>query len=299
METSTPRKSRTTLILGILTLAAAGLLIMLMVRCLPYFEGLPWTLAAQTEAPTELPTQKPTEPTAPPTQPPPTEPPPDPNPYGKLDFQYENNYLKCQAGDSRTGIDVSAHQQEIDWKKVKASGVEFAMIRVGYRGYESGKITADKYAKANLKGALDAGLEVGVYFFSQALDVEEAKEEAAFVLEAIEDYEITMPVVYDWEAVKKDGSRTQKMDARTLTDCSLAFLKAVEDAGYWPMLYFNTHQSRTLLHLSELKQYDFWLARYSDRMTYPYKLKMWQYTNTGRVPGIAGNTDINVFFVDT
>ena len=295
MGTKAPEKSPVTSILGAAALALALLLGILILLCLPYFGENPEAQSVPTAPPTASPTQLPTEP---PTEVP-TEPPAEPNPYGRLDFQYEGRYLKCQVADSVTGIDVSAHQKTIDWAKVKASGVEFAMIRLGYRGYESGAITEDKYARQNLKGAVDAGLDVGAYFFSQAVNVEEALEEAQFVLDFIAEYDITMPVVYDWETIHQDSARTKDMDARTLTDCSLAFLSAVEEAGYWPMLYFNTYQSRNMLHLAELNQYDFWLARYSDRMTYPYKIKMWQYTNAGRVPGIEGNADINVFFPDT
>ena len=153
---------------------------------------------------------------------------------------------------------------------------------------------------ANLEGALDAGLEVGVYFFSQALTPEEAEEEAYYLLELIEGYDITMPVVYDWEHVSAEDARTADMrDRKTLTTCSKVFLETVEAAGYWPMLYFNRNQGRKLLDLGALDQYDFWLAAYTPRMTYPYKVKMWQYTNEGTVPGVTGPCDINVFFPDT
>ena len=242
------------------------------------------------------------EPTAAPTEistePPPTEPPADPNPYGINDFQYENGYLKLVEGNSVTGIDVSVYQGEIDWEQVKASGVEFAMIRLGYRGYKTGDILEDANFRSNLEGATAAGLDVGVYFFSQAVSVEEAKEEAQFVLDTLDGFELTMPVVYDWEYIDEEA-RTAQMDRRTLTDCSLAFLERIEDAGYWPMLYFNSAQQRDLLYLRELNSYDFWLALYTGRMTYPYKIKMWQYTCTGTVPGIETACDINIFFPDT
>ena len=236
-----------------------------------------------------------TEPTF--TGPAPTEPPADPNPYGPGDFQYDGNYLKLVSGESITGIDVSSHQGEIDWNQVKESGVDFAMIRLGFRGYETGLIQEDGYFRTNLEGASAAGLDVGVYFFSQAISVEEALEEARFVLDLLDGAELSMPVVYDWEYISSEA-RTAGVDRRTLTDCSLAFLEIIEEAGYQPMLYFNWMQQRDMLYLKELNQYDFWLALYSDRMTYPYKIKMWQYTNTGTVPGIEGSCDINIFFPD-
>ena len=242
------------------------------------------------------------EPTEPPTEvstePAPTEPPADPNPYGVNDFQYDGNYLKLVEGESVTGIDVSVYQGEIDWEQVRDSGVEFAMIRLGYRGYKTGNLVEDDNFRANLEGAAAAGLDVGVYFFSQAISVEEAVEEVEFVLNTLDGFQLTMPVVYDWEYIDEEA-RTAQVDRRTLTDCSLAFLEAVREAGYRPMLYFNSAQQRDLLHLRELSGYDFWLALYSDRMTYPYKIKMWQYTCTGTVPGIETNCDINIYFPDT
>lgn len=228
----------------------------------------------------------------------PTLPPPEANPYDRNDFQYnENNYLTCIAGDSISGIDVSYHQGDIDWEQVKASGIEFVMMRVGYRGYgESGKLVEDTNFQANIRGASDAGLKIGVYFFSQALNLEEVAEEVDFLLERIEGWEIAMPVVYDWEYVS-DEARTANMDARTLTDCSRHFCELVEEAGYQPMIYFNRNQAAHLLHLEELTDYPFWLAAYTDRMGFAYKVDMWQYTDNGRVPGIEGPVDVDVLFV--
>lgn len=299
METAAPERSRMTA-----ALILAAVIVAIMAGTM-LFVARPWVPAPvpETQPPTAAPTQPPTEPpteepTEPPTEPEPTEPPTDLNPYGIFDFQYAGRYLKLLEGESITGIDVSAHQQEVDWVQVKESGVEFVMIRLGYRGYgEAGTLNEDKYARENLKGAAAAGLDIGVYFFSQAISVEEALEEADFVLEMLNGMELAMPVVYDWEFVS-DTARTAGMDRRTLTDCSLAFLGKIEEAGYEPMLYFNTNQARKLLYLQELEQYDFWLALYSHRMTFPYKIKMWQYTCTGSVPGITGNCDINIYFPD-
>ena len=295
MEPKKRQVSSLTVVLGIIALVLAVALIVLTILCLP-------SIVDQTraEAPTEPPTEAPTEP---PTEPPPTTlPPPEENPYGPLDFQYADGYLKLRKGESVTGIDVSAWQKVIDWEQVKEAGVEFAMIRMGYRGYETGSLNRDNYATANLDGAIAAGLDVGVYFFSQALTPEEAEEEAYFLLEQIEPYAayITMPVVYDWEHVSDPDARTADMrDPDILTDCTLAFLQTVEAAGFEPMVYFNRTQSWKYLNLEVLKDYQFWLAAYTQRMEFPYKIKMWQYTNTGRVPGIEGDCDINVYFPET
>lgn len=216
------------------------------------------------------------------------------NPYDSADFQYEGDYLTCLTADSRLGVDVSSHQGIIDWQQVAASGVEFAMIRLGYRGYETGIMKVDDYARANLTAARETGLDVGVYFFSQAITVEEARQEANFVLAVLEDTELQMPVVFDWEYIAGEA-RTSGMDSQTLTDCALAFCQVIRNAGYEPMIYFNQHLAEELLILEELSEYDFWLAMYTDQMTYPYRIRMWQYTEEGTIPGIEGFVDINLW----
>ena len=182
------------------------------------------------------------------------------NPYGKFDFQYDGWFLKSTVVDCLSGIDVSAYQGDIDWNQVAESGVDFAIVRLGYRGYESGKLTEDKFARINLDGAAAAGVKLGCYFFSQALTVEEAQEEARFVLDMIQDYDITMPVVFDWEHVDNETARTNNMDPYVATDCAKAFLEIIDEAGYWPMMYFNTRQAHKLFYLDQLMEYDFWLA---------------------------------------
>ena len=239
-----------------------------------------------TEAPTEE-TEPETEPTIP----------PELNPYGPHDFQFSyDGYLKLENERSYSGVDVSAFQGNIDWQKVKDSGIQFAIIRLGYRGYgKAGKMVEDEYAQKNLKGVTQVGLRYGVYFCSQALNRKEVKEEVDFLLKILGDYEPTLPIVFDWEHVSAEGARSEPMDADTLTDCALYFGELIEAAGYTPMMYFNWYQSLHDYHLKELERYPFWLALYQDRMTYPYRVEMWQYTCTGRVPGITGNVDINVY----
>ena len=277
-----------------LIVIALALVVALVVVTVLSISGTTASEPPAVETPSQPPTEEPTEPE-------PTLPPPEENPFDELDFQYEGRYLKLRDGESLTGVDVSHWQQDIDWEQVKDSGVDFAMIRLGYRGYEKGGIGLDTSAIANLDGAIAAGLDVGVYFFSQALTPEEAEEEAYFVVQQLEPYaeHITMPVVYDWEHVNVENTRTENMrDPDLLTDCSLAFLQTVEAAGYRPMVYFNRTQSWKYLNLEELKDYEFWLAAYTQRMDFPYKIKMWQYTNKGRVPGIEGECDVNIYFPD-
>ncbi len=220
---------------------------------------------------------------------------PERNPYGRLDFQYNRqNYLYCLRQDSYPGVDVSAFQGNIDWQKVKNSGIRFAMLRLGYRGYESGKLVEDEYIQQNLKATQEIDMPIGAYFFSQALNIKEVDEEIDFMLNVLGDYELHMPIVLDWE-IPAANARTAQMDARTLTALQEYFCETMTEKGSTPMVYFNWHQANTLLYLNELEAYPFWLALYSDRMTYPYHVEMWQYTASGRVPGIAGDVDINVY----
>jgi len=293
MEKKKEGKATLTTVLIVIVLILALALIVLTILGLPSITG-----QEALEDPAAYLTEPPT---LPPTEPEPTLPPPEENPFDRLDFQYEDNYLKLRDGVSHTGIDVSHWQKDIDWEQVKASGVEFAMIRLGYRGYEQGGLNVDSYAIVNIEGAIAAGLDVGVYFFSQAITPEEAEEEAYYALELLEPYKehITMPVVFDWEHVSSANARTANMrDPDILTDCTLAFLQTVEASGYKPMVYFNRTQSWKYLNLEEVKDYEFWLAAYTQRMDFPYKIKMWQYTNEGIVPGVEGPCDINVYFPD-
>lgn len=198
------------------------------------------------------------------------------------------------------GIDVSSHQKEIDWQKVAASGVTFAMIRLGYRGYGSeGTLNMDPYFQQNLLGAMSAGIKVGVYFYSQAINTLEAAEEAQFVLNALGGIPLDYPVVYDWETVSADGARTKGLDNTTLTDCAITFCETVTLAGYMPMIYYNLPVGYTHYQLERLTSYEKWFAQYTSKnkpdMYYDYR--MWQYTDSGSVPGIDGKVDMDIVFM--
>lgn len=197
---------------------------------------------------------------------------------------------------STLGIDVSAHQGEIDWKTVKAAGVDFVIIRCGFRGYGSGQLAVDEYFDRNMQGALDAGIEVGVYFYSQAVNAEEAIEEAEMTLSLIGDSPITYPIVYDWEIIPEDTARTDGMTVDALCECSKAFCDTIKAAGFTPMLYQNKRTSLLKLDLPQLTGYDFWLAEYNDVATYYYDYCIWQYCSDGYVPGINGACDMNICF---
>lgn len=229
-----------------------------------------------------------TRPTVPPA---PTGPTLPSNPY---DGQLVDR-LTEEPGAVTLGIDVSHHQQEIDWEEVASSGITFAIIRLGYRGYTDGILYPDDYVKENLAGAKAAGLKIGAYFFSQAVNVQEAKAEAEYALTLLEGVTLDLPLAYDWEYVN-ENARTATVSGETLTECTLAFCKAVKEAGREPMIYFNRTQAMDMLELDRLTDYTWWLAQYQTVMDFPYRVEMWQYTKTGSVAGITGDVDINVKF---
>lgn len=222
------------------------------------------------------------------------------NSYDTAAFRTEENGRITYSGTDTTvrfGIDVSEHQGVIDWAAVAADGVEFAVIRCGWRGYGStAGLNEDKYFRANIEGALAAGLDVGVYFFSQALTEAEAREEAAYTLELIAGYELTFPVVFDWEQVAVRGSRTLSPDWAAVTDCTEVFCDAVAAAGYTPMTYFNMSMAYLRLDLSRLQKYHGWLAWYHEVPEYRYEYRMWQYGALTTVAGINGLCDVNLLF---
>lgn len=226
--------------------------------------------------------------------------PPEPNPFDQYDFQYNrNNYLYCLKQESFTGVDVSAFQHDVDWNQVKASGVQFAMLRLGYRGWGSkGTLVEDEYIRQNLAGTAAAGLPIGVYFFSQATTLDEVLEEIEFMLSILGDYRLDYPIVLDWEVPEAAEARTRSVDRRTLTNMLRFFCDEMSGRGFDPMIYFNWTQSSRMLYLNELEDYPFWLALYQDRMTYPFRIDMWQYTSTGHVPGIEGEVDLNLYIPD-
>ena len=214
------------------------------------------------------------------------------------DFSAANGHPTYKGSDYRVlrGVDVSEHQHEIDWAQVAASGVDYAYIRLGYRGYTEGSIQEDAYFEQNLAGAIDAGLDVGVYFFSQALDEKEAIDEANFVLEKIKDYPLSYPVIFDWEDIQADA-RTDGMDSVQLTKNALAFCSAVEKAGYRAGVYFNQRFGYEEFDLESLQDYVFWLAEYNETPSFSYHFQLWQYCNDGRVDGIQTDVDLNLAFL--
>lgn len=210
-------------------------------------------------------------------------------------------------GTCMQGIDVSVFQEDIDWSAVARDGVAFAFIRAGYRGYANGTIVQDELFEKNLQGASENGLKTGVYFFSQAMNEEEAREEAEFVLSALRGQKLDMPVVFDWEAVEQNFDeadtshapiRTAGMDGKTVTDCALAFCEEIQAAGYEPMVYLNNDTGYFLYDISRLQGIKLWYAAYRSHWAdFYYQIDAWQYTEQGKIKGIDGMVDLDLWFM--
>lgn len=203
------------------------------------------------------------------------------------------------SGDSFVGISVNEKKGEIDWNQVSQS-VDFVMIRIGLREKIKGRVRVDANFTKNIEGALDAGLPVGVYFYSKAVTDAEADEEATYVLEWIRDYKITYPIAFYWEYdLKEDGSqdessRTVRRNGEQVTGFIDTFCKKIEVAGFKPCYFADKNMAYNRLDLSQLKDYDLWYAEYRPAPSFYYDFKMWQYTEEGQVPGISEAVPINI-----
>lgn len=193
---------------------------------------------------------------------------------------------------TKIGIDVSKWQGEIDWKAVKAAGVEFAMLRIGYQTDYDGTYEVDPYFEANIKAAKEAGVPVGVYFYSYAKNTKQAKEQADWVIEHLKGNTLDLPIAYDWESwnsFNKTG-----MSFYTLNQCANVFLKSLEEAGYKGMLYSSKNYLETMWYPSK---YDIWLAQYNTRVTYEGEYTIWQMSDAGKVDGIKGDVDLDILYL--
>lgn len=198
--------------------------------------------------------------------------------------------------DCKLGIDVSHHQGSIDWKSVKDQGYDFAILRIGYRGYgKEGSLNRDRTFEANYENAKAAGLSVGVYFFAQAISETEAAEEADYVLNILNGRELELPVVYDPESILDDEARTDNVSAEQFTKNTKEFCKIIKDAGYTPMIYSNMLWEAFELDLEDLSDIDIWYADYEDVPQTPYNFVFWQYSNTGKVAGVRGSVDLDIW----
>lgn len=195
------------------------------------------------------------------------------------------------------GIDVSDHQLLINWQQVADAGIEFAVIRCGYRSYTEGNLNVDAHFYENIQGALDAGLEVGVYFFSQATSVWEAAEEAVYVIRLIQDYDVTLPVFFDWEVIGVDEARTDNVTGEQLTDFCLEFCKLIRDAGYQPGMYSYLKMAYEQYELDRLDDIVFWMGDPGTKPIFYFDHDFWQYSYTGTVPGIEVDVDLDAMYI--
>lgn len=195
------------------------------------------------------------------------------------------------------GIDVSKWNKEIDWEKVKAAGVDFAIIRCGYRGSKTGSLVEDPYFIKNIEGAQTAGIKVGVYFFTQATTEIEAVEEASMVLMLCKGYKLALPVFIDTEGAGGDG-RADGLSVESRTAVCEAFCRTVENAGFNAGVYASKNWFENNLNTEHISDYTIWLAQYSRRATYEGDYDLWQYTSAGTVDGIGTRVDLNLCYQD-
>jgi len=221
--------------------------------------------------------------------------------YSTSGFTRNDNGFMTYSDDKSTktytGIDLSRYNSDVDFAKAKSAGIDYAMIRCGYRAYGSGLLVKDTSFEKYITSALTNNVDVGVYFYTQAVSRDEAVEEANYVLDLIRPYNVTYPVAIDIEAIENDSFRQEKLSASELTDVVIAFCDTIKAAGYTPLIYSNLLYFMDNVELNRLESYDKWFAGYQTAAPYyPYKYTMWQYTSTGTVPGVSGNVDINICF---
>ena len=192
------------------------------------------------------------------------------------------------------GIDVSKYQGNIDWNKVRDDGIEFVIIRAGYRGYGSGVLVEDPKFRQNIQGATAAGLKVGVYFFSQAITTEEAVEEASLCLQAVSGYNLAYPIFIDSEysTSRRDG-RADGLSQEHRTKIAQAFCQTVQNSGYKAGVYASKTWFYGQLNYSALSGYHIWMAHFAQRTDFAYRYDIWQYSSRGSVNGINTAVDMN------
>lgn len=204
--------------------------------------------------------------------------------------------LQTPTSNSTVGIDVSKWNREIEWEKVKAAGVDFAIIRAGYRGSTTGSLVVDPYFEANIKAATMAGVKVGVYFFTQAVNEVEAVEEASMVLELVKEYNLDYPIFIDTEGAGGNG-RADGLTVEMRTLVCDAFCRTVENAGRESGVYASRNWYYNRVEASQLENYCIWLAEYRKTPLYDGYYHMWQYTSKGNIDGIEGNVDMNISYM--
>ncbi|MCI8322799.1 MAG: hypothetical protein HFI54_03960 [Lachnospiraceae bacterium] len=209
-------------------------------------------------------------------------------------------YMENGRKTSYVGVDISKHTGKVYFPSLKAAGVDYVMIRLGSRGYSTGQITLDENFKENIEGAIEAQLDVGVYFYSQAISQDEAVQEANFVAQNLEPYRahVKYPVAFNMGFVSNDKSRIEGLSREDKTAVTVSFLDAVRASGYVPMVYGDKEWLLKEVDLTKLQDYDVWLSQEEEIPDYPYRYAMWQYNTDGVLNGIDGGADLNICFVN-
>ena len=222
------------------------------------------------------------------------------NPYNNACFSTTNGRYSYEDNQysSKLGIDVSAHQGEINWDLVGQEGIDFVFIRLGYRGYGSkGTLNVDQQFEHNINEAKRIGLDVGIYFFSQATNESEAREEAQFVVENVRPYTLDLPIVFDTDHIDYDEARTDGVSGEQFTKNALVFCQYIEEEGYEPMIYSNLMWQAYEYDMNALSKYSFWYGDYEPNPQTPYMFKFWQYSNDRHVDGIDTDVDMDLWIV--
>lgn len=223
------------------------------------------------------------------------------NDYNESNFVFVNNIMKYYENGvnvSYAGVDLSKNEDYVDFERLKSAGIDYVMIRLGQRGFVSGEITLDENFQDNYDRASAAGLDIGVYFFSQAITVEEAKEEAEFVIATLSENKINYPVVFYMEDVSGSDVRTKDLTQMARTNIAIAFMDAVEEAGYIPIICGNKEFLLKKISFGSLIGYEVWLCQEADTPDFPYEYSMWRYTEFGNIAGISGYANLNICFKD-
>lgn len=226
------------------------------------------------------------------------------NSYNTDNFRIDKGFMAYFDEDgnkiSHLGCDLSYHNKDVDFDELAAAGCEFVMLRCGYRGYSEGGLVKDEKFDEYAAEAERVGIKVGVYFFTQAINAEEAEEEAEYVLDLIKDHVISYPVAFDTEYIDDDGARTNETEIsdEQRSDICIAFCERIRQEGYYPMIYASENWFRRSLEVKKLQGYDFWAPQYLEENDFLYDFTIWQYTDHGNIPGVRGEVDLDISMVD-
>lgn len=226
------------------------------------------------------------------------------NSYNTENFYIDDGFMAYHDDEgnklSHLGVDLSYHQENVNWDELAASGIEFVMLRCGYRGYSEGGLVKDEKFDEYARACNERDIPLGVYFFTQAVSVEEAEREAEFTLELIKDYKISYPVAIDTEYVSDKEARTnlEEIDEDLRSKMCIAFCEKIKEAGYYPMIYASENWIRRELDFEALQDYDFWAPQYLEENDFMYDFTIWQYTERGFIKGVDEQVDLDISMVD-